>query len=39
MPEMVRVMAENSPATMDFHENRLNVVHDEAGKILKVSCG
>lgn len=39
VPEMVRVMAENSPATMDFHENRLNVVHDEAGKILKVTCG
>ena len=39
VPEMVRVMAENSPATMDFHENRLNVIHDEAGKILKVTCG
>ena len=39
VPEMVRVMAENSAATMDFHENRLNVIHDEAGKILKVSCG
>ena len=39
VPEMVRVMAENSPATMDFHENRLNVIHDWAGKILKVSCG
>lgn len=39
VPEMVRVMEENSPATMDFHENRLNVVHDADGKILKVTCG
>lgn len=39
VPEMVRVMAENSPATMDFHENRLNVVHDADGKILQVTCG
>lgn len=39
VPEMVRVMEENSPATMDFHENRLNVIHDADGKILKVTCG
>lgn len=39
LPEMLRVMEENSPATMDFHENRLNVIHDASGKILQVSCG
>lgn len=39
VPEMVRVMEENSPATMDFHENRLNVVHDADGKIVAVTCG
>ncbi len=38
-PEMVRVMQENSPATTDFHENRLNVVHDVDGTITMVSCG
>ncbi|MBO9478951.1 hypothetical protein J7382_15490 [Shimia sp. R11_0] len=39
VPEMVRVMGEHDAATMDFHENRLNVVHDAEGKILQVSCG
>ncbi|TCL07977.1 peptidase inhibitor I78 family protein [Shimia isoporae] len=39
VPEMVRVMEDNSPATMDFHENRLNVIHDADGKILAVRCG
>jgi len=39
VPEMVRVMQDGSPATMDFHENRLNVIHDEDGKIIAVRCG
>lgn len=39
VPEMVRVMQDGSPMTMDFHENRLNVFHDENGKILGVTCG
>ncbi len=39
VPEMLRVMEENSPATMDFHENRLNVIHDADGKILQLTCG
>ncbi|MFY0617415.1 I78 family peptidase inhibitor [Shimia sp.] len=39
VPEMVRVLGENDPATMDYHENRLNVVHNADGKVLKVSCG
>ena len=39
VPEMVRVMQDGSPMTMDFHENRLNVFHDEDGKIVGVTCG
>jgi hypothetical protein len=38
-PEVVRVMGENDAATMDFNAERLNVVHDAAGKILEVTCG
>lgn len=39
VPEMMRVMQDGSPATMDFHENRLNVIHDADGKIVRVTCG
>ncbi len=39
VPEVVRVMGATDAATSDFQENRLNVVHDADGKILKVSCG
>ncbi|KPA23738.1 Peptidase inhibitor I78 family protein [Shimia sp. SK013] len=39
VPEMLRVMQDGSPATMDFHENRLNVIHDTDGKIVAVTCG
>ncbi|MBO9397666.1 hypothetical protein J7400_13340 [Shimia sp. R9_2] len=38
-PEVMRVLGENSPATMDFNQQRLNVIHDDAGKIIEVSCG
>ncbi|MBO9474602.1 hypothetical protein J7413_13710 [Shimia sp. R10_1] len=38
-PEVVRVLGENSAATMDFVQERLNVVHDESGKIVKITCG
>lgn len=36
---VVRVMREGQPATMDFLENRLNIVTDDDGLILQVSCG
>lgn len=39
VPEVVRVMGETAAATTDYQENRLNVVHDADGKIIKVSCG
>ncbi|MGR3634993.1 MAG: I78 family peptidase inhibitor [Shimia sp.] len=39
VPEMLRVMQDGSPATMDFHENRLNVIHDTDGMIIAVTCG
>lgn len=39
VPEMVRVMQDGSPMTMDMQENRLNVFHDEDGKIIGVTCG
>lgn len=38
-PEVVRVLAEDSAATLDFNQERLNVIHDADGKILKVTCG
>lgn len=38
-PESVRVLGENDAMTMDHVPERLNVLHDEAGKIVKVTCG
>lgn len=38
-PESLRVLGENAPMTMDHRPERLNVFHDENGKIIKVSCG
>lgn len=39
VPESVRVMGESDAATMDHRPDRLNVVHDESGMIIGVSCG
>lgn len=39
VPEVVRVLGETDPATMDYLENRLNVVHDADGTVVQVRCG
>ncbi|SHJ46668.1 Peptidase inhibitor I78 family protein [Shimia gijangensis] len=38
-PKTLRVLGENAAMTMDHQPERLNVFHDESGKITKVSCG
>ncbi len=35
----VRVLKPNSPATMDFREDRLNVMVDDRNFVKEVSCG
>lgn len=35
----VRVYRSNSPVTMDYRPDRLNVETDEKGAIVKLSCG
>lgn len=35
----VRVLAPNSPATMDYNPARLNIETDGNGTILRLSCG
>ena len=36
---MVRVLGENQPATMDYNQERLNIITNEAGKITALRCG
>ncbi|MEG1735654.1 MAG: I78 family peptidase inhibitor [Comamonas sp.] len=36
---MVRVLRENQPATMEYNQERLNVITNEAGKIIALRCG
>lgn len=38
-PKSVRVLGENAAMTMDHRPDRLNIFHDESGKIVKVTCG
>lgn len=35
----VRVLRENQPATMEYDQERLNVITNEAGKITALRCG
>ena len=35
----VRVLGENQPTTMEFDQERLNVIANEAGKITALRCG
>ena len=35
----VRVLAENQPSTMEFDQERLNVIANDAGKITALRCG
>ena len=35
----VRVLGPGQPATMDFREDRLNILTDEAGVIEQLRCG
>jgi len=39
LPEFNRVLHPNTPATMDYRPDRLNVLVDDNGKIERVSCG
>lgn len=36
---MVRVLRENQPATMEYDQERLNIITNEAGKITALRCG
>ncbi|MDR0215448.1 MAG: hypothetical protein LBJ15_15785 [Comamonas sp.] len=36
---IVRVLGENQPTTMEFDQERLNVIANEAGKITALRCG
>lgn len=38
-PETVRVLNESGAMTMDHRPERLNVFHDDDGKIVKITCG
>lgn len=38
-PEALRILGENAPMTMDHRPDRLNIFHDEAGVIVKITCG
>ena len=35
----LRVLRENQPATMEYNEERLNVITNDAGKIIALRCG
>lgn len=35
----VRIIHPGTAVTMDYHENRLNIVIDAAGKISHINCG
>ncbi|WP_435640070.1 I78 family peptidase inhibitor [Micavibrio aeruginosavorus] len=35
----VRVLGKDTPATMDYRHDRVNVIHDENGVITSVTCG
>ncbi len=34
-----RIMTPEQPATMDFNQERINVIHDDGGKVVRVFCG
>ena len=36
---IVRVLAENQPSTMEYDQERLNVITNDAGKITALRCG
>ena len=36
---MLRVLRGNQPATMDYNQERLNVITNDAGKITALRCG
>lgn len=36
---LLRVMREGQPATMDYNQERLNVITNDAGKITALRCG
>ena len=36
---MARVLGQNQPTTMEFNQERLNLIVDSAGKIVAVRCG
>lgn len=35
----VRIVQAGEPVTMDFSANRLNIIYDASGRIIRVSCG
>ena len=35
----LRVLRENQPATLDYNQERLNVITNDAGKITALRCG
>ena len=37
--EVLRIIPQGSPVTMDFRPDRLNVETDEAGLIIRLFCG
>lgn len=36
---VVRILGKDSPATMDYRHDRVNVIHDDNGRIISVTCG
>ncbi|AGH97444.1 I78 family peptidase inhibitor [Micavibrio aeruginosavorus] len=36
---VVRILGKDSPATMDYRHDRVNVIHDDNGQIISVTCG
>ena len=39
LPDKTRILHPNTPATMDYRLERLNILVDESGKIESVHCG
>ena len=36
---VIRVFGPNTPATMDHRPDRINILHDDNGRIVQVTCG
>lgn len=39
LPEVVRVVQDGSPVTLDLRPDRLNIWYDEQGEIVGLTCG